>query len=59
MHSSTKPEERNLHILMIENGSDVNDAKIQRFINTLRYSITPQAEFSSMAIDLLSGWPHL
>ena len=45
--------------LLIANGSNVADSNIQSMIEPLRHAITPQAEFSSMAIDLLSGWPHL
>jgi uncharacterized protein (TIGR02646 family) len=45
--------------LLISGGADVNDPSVQGLINTLRYAITPEAEFSSMAIDLLLGWPHL
>jgi len=45
--------------LLIAKGSNVTDPTIQAMIRPLRYAITPQAEFSSMAIDLLSGWPHL
>jgi uncharacterized protein (TIGR02646 family) len=45
--------------LLINTGSDINDPLIQGLIDTLRHAITPEAEFSSMAIDLLSGWPHL
>ena len=44
--------------LLIDKGSNVADPNIQAMIAPLRYSITPQAEFSSMAIDLLLGWPH-
>lgn len=45
--------------LLIAKGSNVTDREIQKMIEPLRHSITPQAEFSSMAIDLLSDWPHL
>jgi len=40
-------------------GLDVNMPLIARTIAILRSSILPDAEFSSMAIDFLSGWPHL
>jgi uncharacterized protein (TIGR02646 family) len=45
--------------LLIAKGSNVADPTIQAMIAPLRNAIKPDAEFSSMAIDLLSGWPHL
>lgn len=45
--------------LLLANGLNVADPAIQDMIKPLRFAITPEAEFSSMAIDLLSGWPHL
>lgn len=45
--------------LLVAEGVNVATPAVQDMIQPLRYAITPQAEFSSMAIDLLSGWPHL
>jgi uncharacterized protein (TIGR02646 family) len=45
--------------LLIISGTDINDPEIVEMIEILRYSITQEAEFSSMAIDLLTRWPHL
>jgi len=45
--------------LLIANGSNVADPNIQAMVEPLRDAIKPKAEFSSMAIDLLSDWPHL
>lgn len=40
-------------------GAPIDDPEIVESLDVLRYSISPEAEFSSMAIDLLSGWPHI
>ncbi len=40
-------------------GSSPDDLLLAGLIGVLRASILPDAEFSSMAIDFLSGWPHL
>jgi uncharacterized protein (TIGR02646 family) len=44
---------------LLSQGTDVMSPKIQGMIALLRASILPSAEYSSMATDLLSGWPHL
>ncbi len=40
-------------------GMDINHRVLARLITALRSATEPSAEFSSMAIDLLSGWPPL
>jgi uncharacterized protein (TIGR02646 family) len=45
--------------LLLEGGYPLTHPKINEFRITLQESTLPQAEFSSMAIDLLTGWPHL
>lgn len=45
--------------LMISAGIDANNPVIVSNLSELRQAVLPQAEFSSMAIDLLSGWRHL
>lgn len=37
----------------------IDDPEIADSIDTLRYAVSPEAEFSSMAIDFLKDWPHL
>lgn len=45
--------------LLIADGHPLNHPVVHSLIISLRESILPSAEFSSMAIDLLRGWPHL
>ncbi|WP_439697397.1 hypothetical protein ACFGVS_03075 [Mucilaginibacter sp. AW1-7] len=45
--------------LLLESGVPLTHPKISEFRTTLQEAILPEAEFSSMAIDLLTGWPHL
>ncbi len=45
--------------LLLVSGMDKNDPQIIDLIANLKYAVRPEAEFSSMAIDFLSGWPHL
>lgn len=45
--------------MLLSGGMDVQDPRIVDMIKPLKYSITPEAEFSSMAKDLLAGWPHI
>jgi hypothetical protein len=40
-------------------GFNTNHPILIGILQTLREAILPDAEFSSMAIDLLSEWPHL
>ena len=41
------------------NGIEVANPLLLEFIDILKASVLPSAEFSSMAKDLLLGWPHL
>lgn len=43
----------------LRDGYSVNEPHIADAINELRAYVQPHSEFSSMAIDFLSGWPHL
>jgi uncharacterized protein (TIGR02646 family) len=45
--------------LLLLSGMDKGDPEIIDLLAPLRYAIRPEAEFSSMAVDFLSGWPHL
>jgi len=45
--------------LLLFSGMDLNDPQLTDLIGLLKYAVRPEAEFSSMAIDYLSGWPHL
>ncbi|WP_346070169.1 hypothetical protein, partial [Sphingobacterium siyangense] len=45
--------------LLIELGCDINSPELVSMIDVLKHAITPNAEFSSMAIDLLQDWPHI
>nr|WP_294779096.1 hypothetical protein [uncultured Flavobacterium sp.] len=45
--------------LLVDEGVNITTPAVQDMIQPLRDAIKPQAEFSSMAIDLLLGWPHL
>jgi uncharacterized protein (TIGR02646 family) len=40
-------------------GIPIDDPEIVESLDLLRYEMSPQAQFSSMAIDFLSGWPPL
>jgi len=40
-------------------GYDVNEPHVADIISELKAYVLPHSEFSSMAIDFLSGWPHL
>ncbi len=40
-------------------GTPIDDPEIVESLDLLRYAMSPEAEFSSMAIDFLSGWPPL
>ena len=40
-------------------GIDVAHPMLAANLRILRQAVRPEAEFSSMAIDLLTGWPHL
>lgn len=44
--------------LLHNDGYQLTDPRIEPLINHLRSAVLPNAEFSSMAIDFLSGWPH-
>jgi len=50
---------KNAADLMISNGIPMDTPQLIALIHELKQSILPQAEFSSMAIDFLQGWPHL
>lgn len=50
---------KNAADLLISNGIPVATPELAALIQELKQSILPQAEFSSMAIDFLRGWPHL
>ncbi len=50
---------KNAADLMINSGIPIATPELTAIINELKQSILPQAEFSSMAIDFLQGWPHL
>jgi len=43
----------------LKNGYTVHEPHVADAINELRAYVQPHSEFSSMAIDFLSGWPHL
>jgi uncharacterized protein (TIGR02646 family) len=43
----------------LKDGYTVNEPHVADAINELRGFTQPHSEFSSMAIDFLSGWPHL
>jgi len=43
---------------LIKDGHDPHSPQVAPLIEQLRESIQPDAEFSSMAIDLLQDWPH-
>jgi hypothetical protein len=45
--------------LAIASGIGANDPLVVGMLAVLRAATQPDAEFSSMAIDFLSGWPHL
>ena len=45
--------------LLLASGTDIQDPYIVETLEILRFSITSEAEFSSMATDLLAGWPHI
>lgn len=44
---------------MLSMGVPMDDPEIIESIDLLRYAISPEAEFSSMAIDFLKDWPHI
>jgi len=44
---------------LLATGSTVNDPDVAEMIAILKESVLPSAQFSSMAIDLLQGWPHM
>ena len=44
---------------LIAKGTALDDPSIADMLHSLRSAILPDAEFSSMSIDFLSGWPHL
>lgn len=50
---------RNSVDLLLASGVPKNDAVVSAIIDSLKEAILPKSEFSSMAIDLLTGWPHL
>jgi uncharacterized protein (TIGR02646 family) len=50
---------KNAADLLIGAGFALTTPELAELINELRQSVLPQAEFSSMAIDFLQGWPHL
>jgi hypothetical protein len=63
-------EGRRTHLVMLEamknvidiavaRGMDIEDPMFAKPLALLREAVLPSAEFSSMAIDFLSGWPHL
>lgn len=63
-------EDRRSHLALLEaakevidigiaQGDDINDPKFAKTLQSLRQAVLPSAKFSSMAIDFLSGWPHL
>lgn len=45
--------------IAIAQGLDINSPILQPNLTALREAVLPTAEFSSMAINLLQGWPHL
>ena len=45
--------------ILLERGMSIQDPRIISKLEPLKYAITPEAEFSSMAKDLLEGWPHI
>lgn len=45
--------------LFFEKGIPIDHPKVAGLIETLKEARMPSAEFSSMAIDLLTGWPHI
>jgi uncharacterized protein (TIGR02646 family) len=45
--------------IAIAEGLDINHPILAGPLITLRESMLPEAEYSSMAIDFLSGWPHI
>jgi hypothetical protein len=50
---------RNMIDVAAASGEDLGQAQLAKLITTLRAAVRPDAEFSSMAIDFLQGWPHL
>jgi hypothetical protein len=44
---------------LLAKGMSIDDPVIFSLLASLRSAMRPDAEFSSMAIDFLSGWPHL
>lgn len=44
---------------LVATGSLLTDEPVATALHKLRDAVTPQAQFSSMAIDFLTGWPHL
>lgn len=50
---------KNAADLLISLGTPLTDPVLVGLLEQLRQSILPDAEFSSMAIDFLQGWPHL
>lgn len=63
-------EGRRKHLAMLEGmkdiidigvarGIDIQDPMFEKLLTLLREATQPPAEFSSMAIDFLSDWPHL
>lgn len=44
---------------MLATGLPMTHPSVQKNLTLLRNSVKKDAEFSSMAIDFLSGWPHL
>jgi hypothetical protein len=45
--------------LLVANGIDMDNQVIKDSIAQLKSAMLPEAEFSSMAIDFLSGWPYI
>lgn len=45
--------------LLLSAGFAVTEPVVENSLNKLRQAMNPEAEFSSMAIDFLSGWPPL
>lgn len=40
-------------------GVSIDDSDIVESMDLLRYEMSPEAQFSSMAIDFLKDWPHI
>jgi len=45
--------------LFVANNISLAEPAVNALVVSLRESVKPHSEFSSMAIDLLKGWPHL